>query len=96
MEDSKQSSDGSIDTAGFRVGLEELEWIILAILKQSPERKCAQKSLFGKVLSQLQMRPRDKTREDLSRVFFRLLSKLKEQGKIKFASAKTRTYVMLC
>ena len=94
-EDGRQSSSNSISTVAFGVGGEELEWIILAALKQSPRHKCVLKALFQKVLSHLQMKPRGKTREELLEVFVRRLRQLKEQGKIEFVSAKTRVHVSL-
>ena len=95
-EDDRQSSSNSIRASGFGVGCEELEWIILAALKQSPRHKCVLKALFQKVLSHLQIKPRGKSREELLQVFVRHLRQLKEQGKIEFISAKTKVHVSLC
>lgn len=95
LEDDRQTSGNSIYTIGFGVGPEELEWIILAALKQSPRHKCAVKALFRKVLSHLQINPRGEKREELLEVFVRHLRLLKEQKKIEFISAKTKVHVSL-
>jgi hypothetical protein len=85
-----------IDTSGFCVNREELEWIVLMILRQIPRSQCVLKTLFGKVLSHLQMKPQGKTREELLQVFIRFLGIMKEQKKIRFVSAKIKVHVGLC
>ncbi len=71
-ENDRQSSSNSIRAAGFGVGCEELEWIILAALKQSPRHKCVVKALFRKALSHLQIKPRGNTREEMLQIFVRI------------------------
>lgn len=84
-----------VQSSRFGVSGEELEWIILAILKKSPRHKCVVKTLFNKVLSHLHKKPRGNTREEMLQVFVRHLRQLKEQGKIEFISAKTKVHVRL-
>lgn len=85
----------STQSSRFGVSDEDLKWIILAILKQSPSHKCVVKTLFQKVLSHLYKKPRGKAREELLQLFVLHLRKLKEQGKVKFISAKTKVHVSL-
>jgi len=83
------------ETIDFGVSGEELQWIILAILRQSPRKKYDQKTLFQKVLAHMQMRPRKETRAELLRIYRENLKVLKEQEKIRFYSAKVKTYVVI-
>jgi len=87
---------GSNQAGHFGVSDEDLKWIILAILKQSPRHKCVVKTLFQKVLSHLHKKPRGKAREELLQLFVLHLRKLTEQGKIEFISAKIKMHVRLC
>lgn len=79
----------------FGVTDKEIQHIILLKLRECAKRRCAQMTLFRKVLRHFHISRGRKDHDQLLTNFLCNIKELKEENRISLTSGKTRLYIVL-
>ena len=93
--DGHEVPEGPSETGDFGLSKGELKHIILSQVLNRRDEPMTQRGLFTRVCAHMQIESTAEKEERLLKVFMQLLRELRDDGRVKFRSGDTATYVEL-